>query len=229
MKLTSEELRKINFSIDDIGSIFFYKERVLRAIKKESMTYVNELINSGLIDELVKKRLFPKTTIAQCEIDGYSMVLEHERLENWNYAYEWSFDMLKSVAMTVIEINEISNKYGYELFDCHASNLIFNFNKPIYVDLGSFKKTNNLSVWSAKEIFLKSYYIPLKLHSIGYSNIASNITLSVEYFNTNEFYNIVNPCFPHQIVAFFTNLRNKIDTILTSSDEKISPFCSLSN
>jgi len=193
MKLNVRNIKKINYSVDEIGTIYFFENKVLRAIKEEYKSYIVDLLSSGLIDELVKNNLFPKTWISSYEIEGYSIILEHEKLSNWNYSHEWSFDMLKDVALMVIEVNNISNKYGYELFDCHRSNAIFNYNCPIYVDLGSFKKTNNTNVWIAKDIFYKSYYIPLKLYSNGYSKSARNILLSVEYFDKTEFRRINNP------------------------------------
>lgn len=224
MKLNNKDIQKINFSIDEIGTIFFYNDKILRAIKEEALDYANELLDSGLIDELVSKKLFPKTWKTNYIIEGYSLVLEHEKLKNLNYAYEWSFDMLKDVAMKVIEINEISNKYGYELFDCHASNLIFNYNRPIYIDLGSFKKTDNIAVWSAKNIFYESYYIPLKLYSLGYSNVAQNITLSVEYFNAVEFKKIEYPLIGLiglNSIAKIQDIQNKIHVILSSNENKL--------
>ncbi|BCS96485.1 50S ribosomal protein L11 methyltransferase [Desulfoluna limicola] len=225
MKLNNTEVQRVDYSIDEIGTIYFYKDKVLRAITKESLSWVNELLDSGLIDELVSKKLFPKTLKTDYLIEGYSLIIEHEKLSNWNHSYEWSFDMLKDISIAVIEINEISNKYGYELIDCHASNLIFHYNKPIYIDLGSFRKTDDVTVWSAKNIFLASYYVPLKLYSMGYINIAQNITLSPNYFSLAEFKKIEHP-----VVAGFIGLNNikkiqyiqdKIYSILLSSEDKI--------
>ena len=114
MKLDNTELKKKN-SIDHIGTIFYYEDKILRAIKKESVSHVKMLLSCGLIDELVEKNYFPRTSITTYEIEGYSLVLEHEKLENWNHSYEWSFDMLKDVALLVIEINEISKKFDVNL------------------------------------------------------------------------------------------------------------------
>ena len=221
MKLELNEIKKINFSIDEIGAIFYYGDKVLRAIKNTSKTNVMELLECGLIKELEEKKLFPRTIITDHEIDGFSIVLEHERIENWNYSYEWSFSMLKKVALVAVEINEIANKYGYELSDCHASNLIFNYGHPMYIDLGSFKKTNNTKVWSGKKIFYLSYYVPLKLSSLGFINSAKNITLSVEYFDKAEFLKMIYPSLHRKIILNFGSISNKVDSILSSSENKI--------
>lgn len=224
MRLDSTLLKKEKFSIDEIGSVFYYDNKILRAIKKESVVHVKRLLNCGLISELVEKKLFPKTFITSYEIEGYSLVLEHEKLENWNHSYEWSFEMLKDVALCVIEINEISNRYGYQLYDCHASNVIFNYNKPIYFDLGSFHIAEDITAWSGRDIFIASYYIPLKLYSLGYFNAARNITLSVNYYSEAEFMMIKSTIFRFLGVKFLARIvkfRSKIHSIFLNNERKL--------
>lgn len=224
MKLNNEDLVK-EFSIDKIGTVFHYQNKVLRAIKKKFEQNINDLLNCGLIDELVNKKLFPKTWKTAYIIDGFSLVLEHENLKNWNYAYEWSFNMLKDAALTTIKINKISNKYGYELFDCHCSNVIFQNNNPIYTDLGSFQKTNNIKVWSAKRIFLPSYYIPLKLYSIGYIKLANNIFLGIEYFSEEEFLMMKNSFLKllgRNFISRMHKIEKGLDILFTRDEETIA-------
>jgi len=223
VKLDNTELKKKN-SIDHIGTIFYYEDKILRAIKKESVSHVKMLLSCGLIDELVEKNYFPRTSITTYEIEGYSLVLEHEKLENWNHSYEWSFDMLKDVALLVIEINEISNRYGYQLYDCHASNVIFNYNKPIYIDLGSFLKTEDSTVWLGRDIFIASYYMPLKLYSLGYAKTARNIALSVNYYSEQEFMMINNVVFRFLGANFLTKIakfRSNINAIFRNNESDV--------
>jgi hypothetical protein len=153
---------------DEIGKVFSYNNKILRAIYKHKVDYVNQLLNSGLIDELVDKGMFPKTTISNYELEGFGMVLEHEKIQPVVMPPQWSFDMLKDAGILAIEINEIAKKYGYQTMDCHSYNILFSDNKPVYVDLGSFIiHPKGFKGWFAYENFLQCYYYPLKMIESG--------------------------------------------------------------
>lgn len=219
--LSKDDLEEVDYSVDPVGKIFFYKGRVLRGISRDCADQVRGLMESGLVAELIEKDLFPNTWVSELAIEEFGFVIEHERLEFWNYSYEWSFDMLKTASLAIVEINEIANSYGYELTDCHASNVIFNFNKPVYVDLGSFKKTDNIAVWGGKDIFMSSYYIPLVFNSLGYRCIAKNLTLSVDYFDYTEFCKFKYPYIPYSIVEKYQKARSLLQRLLTSTEKEI--------
>ncbi|WP_432772788.1 hypothetical protein [Francisella salimarina] len=142
-KIYKKDCTTVELSVDPHGDLFFYKNRVFRAINEEYVCDVKNMFSSGFIDELNRKELFPKSWISDVQIEDYNLVIEHEKIEHWNYPYEWSFDMLKDAGLTILEVNEIANKYGYQIFDGHANNVVFNMNKPQYIDLGSFIKKHN--------------------------------------------------------------------------------------
>ena len=187
MNLTKKNIKFNGLSIDPIGKVFFYKGRLFRAIYIESKKIVKDLLDNGLINELVEKQLFPKTFMTNYTLDGYAFVLEHEKIKFYNYAYEWSFDMVKDAALTILKINQIANKYGYELYDCHLDNITFEFNHPKYIDLGSFHKFEGKDAFSGVSIFYKHFVVPLRLWSKGYSDIARNIFLMTDYFKIEEY------------------------------------------
>ena len=137
-QLKSNNLRTVEFSIDTVGKLFFCKDRVLRAINQPYVDQVQEMFNGGMIQELIDKELFVNSWISVTKIEGYNLVIEHEYIEFWNYPYEWSFNMLKDAAILVLDVNSVANKYGYELFDVHAFNVVYDMSRPKYVDLGSF-------------------------------------------------------------------------------------------
>jgi len=180
---------EVTLSVDEIGKVFFYNDRVFRGIYSKSSKFVMDLINSGLIAELVNKKYFPETWINnEIKVDGFEFIIEHKKIKFLNYAYEWSFEMLKDAAILILEINQIANKYGYELKDPHADNIIFDFNTPKYVDLGSFSKNDNCISFSGWEIFNKHFFIPLTYYQNGLFNSARNIHLMANYINMNEYY-----------------------------------------
>ena len=188
--LKISDLKTVAFSIDKICKLFFYNKRVLRGISKPYESQVQEMFNSGMMQELIKKELFIDTWISDAKIEGYDLVIEHQYIEFWNYPYEWSFNMLKDAAKVVLEVNEIANKYNFELFDVHAYNVVFDMSQPKYIDFGSFflKDKMNGKCWSGYLNFYNSFYIPLYLYTKGYSDLSQSIFLFNGLYNTKDFF-----------------------------------------
>jgi len=194
-QLNASDMEPVELSIDSLGKIYFYRNRILRVINNNYIRQVKHMFDSGFIDEIVNKGLFPNTWISDIKLASSSLVLEHENICHWNYPYEWSFDMLKDAALLILQLNEIANKYGYEIKDGHAYNVVYKMNKPCYIDFGSFIKINEEDKfnWESYEIFYSQFYIPLYLWSKGYTNIARNIFLMRNYFNGEEFFKFKYP------------------------------------
>lgn len=165
-------------SIDSTGITFQHEGRFFRAIKKEAQNDVIELLNCGLIDELIRKSLFPETKIVDIRVKGYDLILEHERIHPVTYPFEWSFSMLKDAALCILQVIEISSKYGYGLHDLHNYNVIFKGCHPLFVDLGSIRKKVRFN--DKIENFIEYNFLPLKLFSMGEMTFAKRI-LADEY------------------------------------------------
>lgn len=148
-------------SVDELGSVFIGSNKVCRGINNNSICSTQDLLSCGLIKELVNKGLFPQTSISATKIAGYGLVIEHEKISPVTYPFEWSPEMLRAAALCVLEVNEVANKYGYELKDCHPYNIVFRGTLPVFVDLGSFVKRTQGFGWLAHSEFLGSYYYPL--------------------------------------------------------------------
>jgi len=189
-QLKIKNLKTAEFSIDKVCKLFFYDNRVLRAINQPYVDQVQEMFKCGMMQELIEKELFINSWISDTKIDGYNLVIEHQYIEFWNYPYEWSFNMLKDAAIAVLEINNIANKYGYELFDVHAFNVVYDMSRPKYVDLGSFflvEKANS-KCWTGYLHFYNSFYIPLYLYTKGFSDLSQSIFLFNGFFNNKDFF-----------------------------------------
>lgn len=171
--------------VDTVGRVFEYQGNIYRLIYKESEKECLELLNCGLIDELVNLNHFPQTYIdSQLEIEGHPLVLKHERYSIINH-YEWSFEMFKDAAIHILKVNEICNKYGYELKDGHPLNITFHNSKPVFLDFGSFIKKSG-DDWIALDEFLQKCYLPLLLWKEGDYSILRNIIESPDLFSENR-------------------------------------------
>lgn len=167
-RLPEEEVSMIGYNFDELGKIFSWKDRIFRAIYPEKQKETFELLNSGLIDELVREGLFPETKIAPYTLADFDLILEHEKISPILYPDSWSFDMLKSAALCMLKVNEIARKYGYQTLDGHGFNILFKSGAAIFVDLGSFiKNVENPKGWWAYEQFIRYFYYPLKVFKSG--------------------------------------------------------------
>jgi len=190
--LKPNELKTATLSIDKVCKLFFHENRVFRAINKEYVNDVQNMFDSGMIQELLDDQLFVDTWISDTKIEGYELVLEHKNIAYWNYPYEWSFNMLKDAANVVLDVNKIANKYGYELFDVHAYNVVFDMSTPKYVDLGSLFKIDkrNGKSWSGYLNFYNSFYMPLYLYKKGFSDIPQSLFLYNGFFSEQDFFKL---------------------------------------
>lgn len=150
-----------NSMFDDFGRVFFYEDKVYRAISKNAISDCLSLIAKPFFVELTNRGLFPKTTVSELKVEGVELVLEHERLFNIEQQ-EWTFSMLKDAALAVLEIQDVLSSEGYELKDAHTMNVLFRGSQPVYVDIGSIQKREGLH-WCAYEEFLNSFYVPLSI------------------------------------------------------------------
>ncbi len=171
--ITSERL-----SIDKTGFTFHHQNRFFRAIEKESQKEILDILDSGLIEKLIEADLFPETGIADIQVEGYELVLEHKMINHITYPFEWSFSMLKDAALCILNVAETCSEFGYGLHDLHNYNVVFEGCHPLFVDLGSIRKGCSFS--DKVESFIDYNYLPLRLFSIGEMTVAKRI-LSDEY------------------------------------------------
>lgn len=182
---------------DNVGRVFYLEGRVFRAINTDSVNKVRKILSCGLIDELVKERLFPKTTETNYKLNGYGLVLEHQKINCLTYPYEWSFYMLKDAALTILKVNLIAKKYDYQIKDGHGFNIMFDYATPMFVDLGSFVEIDdNYNGWSVYESFIRHLYYPLRIWAGGNGYIAQRIlSYTNEYLSHSSYYLYRNPIY----------------------------------
>lgn len=159
--ISTEEIEWESLSVvDDVGRVFYYQGKVFRAIFPGKEKEILVMFESGMIQEVMNLKLIPNTYITEYVLDGYTLVLEHEKISNVSYIVEWSFDMIRDAALLILKLSEVLLNYGYVLKDCHPYNILFKENHPYYIDIGSFKKNHRLL---EMEEFLSYYYQILQI------------------------------------------------------------------
>ncbi len=170
-RLTVESSTRNPFSVVDREAVLLSHDGVfLRGVKDQLALDLRHALSCGLIDELFSSGLIPETKISDTTIDGYDLVLSHQKLPFVSYPHEWSFSMLRDAGYLALEISEIAHKYGFRLKDPHSYNIVFSKNKPVFVDVGSlvrYETPPETPKISTYQEFLSCYYYPLYLWSKG--------------------------------------------------------------
>ena len=102
-----------------------------------------------------------------------------------------TFQELKLASLYVLKVARIARKFQYNMIDCHALNIVFKGTKPIYVDLGSFRKMKDESVdFAPHKEFRASYLRPLKLWSDGNERFTKYLINSGNLIKSLVFYRL---------------------------------------
>ena len=204
MYIPSSEIKQPDLHSDTLGFTFVWQGHFLRGIFTQSMEVAKSYFETGFLNEITSKGLFPKTWISEYENKQFGMIIEHEMISPVLYATEWNFEMLKDAALMVLEIAQIGWKYGYNMVDCHKKNVLFKNNCPIYVDLGSFEKRDKGSTgWNPYTSFLHSYYYLLSIWSSGATTIAKRMMAPGLELNDKDYW-----VFKSLLFRWFPKLRN---------------------
>ena len=141
--IPTSEIKQPQLHADTLGFTFVWKGHFLRGIYPQSEALSKSYFETGFLNEVVSRGYFPKTWISKYENEQFCMIVEHDLIQPILFATEWNSAMLKDAALMVIDLAEIGWKYGYNMVDCHKLNVLFSYNKPLYVDLGSFVLKEN--------------------------------------------------------------------------------------
>ena len=158
-------LKRMELSWNDRSCITLTDNNtVFRYILDEYAKQVNTLFKSGLIDRLVEKGLLQPGEMRETGITGYPLVIEHPFIHHLSYPFEWPALALKEVALAILEIEEIANRYGYSLYDPHPFNAVIQNGYPVYLDYGSLVPISGTPIWHGYDkAFRDTILFPLEL------------------------------------------------------------------
>ena len=178
---------------DPAGVLHTDGRRYLRGIHEAYATEIRQVIESGLIEALSSRALFPATAALNAnvpdELKRYSLVLEHEAIRPMTYPREWSFGMVKATGLAFLEMLEEAWRRGYTSKDAHLFNFLFQGTRPKWVDIGSFARHDRLDAplpWLAE--FNSGILAPLRMWADGSAYLArSAIRHPSTHLPTDEF------------------------------------------
>ncbi|MDP8236205.1 MAG: hypothetical protein P9M08_07460 [Candidatus Erginobacter occultus] len=155
---------------DNSGRVFRWRGRVYRAIRAESAGFYRGLFEKYNIQELFDYGLV-RTGIAPLSLEGYSLILNHDRIPIISYCVEWGAEMLRDAALLICDLTARLHDRGLVLKDVHPWNILFDHGKPVFIDWGSIFPASEVAEWPYLQ-FRDRLIWPLYLMSAGAFRIA---------------------------------------------------------
>ena len=164
---------------DHKAIVYFTSNRVFRKIKKNQNIDFEKFLSSKFyqsnLGKIIETKIINFEDIKEFDTskinNGKNNIwLEHKKLKNIIYPYEYTFNRLKDSAIFFLNLYIETIKNGYDIADASAYNIQFKENSPIFIDLGSFVEINKDSEILWHKQFCENYFAPLLLKSTAKVN-----------------------------------------------------------
>src|SRR5690242_18880460 len=101
-RVNESDINYLGFAtFDNLGRVFEYRGKILRGIYPDKVSYVRDILKSGLIERLVERQFLVETKISNYRSDSYPLILEHKKLTT-SLPTDWTFSMLKDAAKLIL-------------------------------------------------------------------------------------------------------------------------------
>ena len=199
---------------DMVGKVFRWRGGIYRAIYDSSVDYVKSLFDAGIVARLSEQSYLIPTEITEHRMDGYGLILEHEKIRFLTRPYMWTREFLRDAALMYLDMSLELEKYGLHLIDGHRENIfVYKNGKPIWVDFGSILPLNAVpggglaAVEQFRGSFLNFLYLISQdsLHDKIYRVLARRI----QQINDDEFTRLTGK----KITLGGSNLRDMLQQI----------------
>ncbi|MBK7690240.1 MAG: SAM-dependent methyltransferase [Bacteroidetes bacterium] len=159
---------------DPSGYVFMYNNEVHRIIHFDYQKQFQQLLESGLYEHLVGKQLLiPHEEVSSIPLQSNTYkIIKPRQIPLVNYAYEWSFEMLKDAALCTLDTTLEAISFGMILKDANTFNIQFDRGKPIFIDTLSFELYHEKESWVAYRQFCECFLAPMLL--MKYCNLSLN-------------------------------------------------------
>lgn len=211
MDNTTIDPSKIEYSdtirlLDPNGRFFFFENEAYRGIYPHRVDFIKRLFADQVVDELMEKKLLIGTYLTERKLDGFGLILRHDRVEVQARPKEWSVVTYVEAAKSYLRLFRELHKRGLALIDGHSSNFsLAPGGRVIWHDFGSIIEAEKSSLHGLPQ-FLSYFYYPLMLYkAMGDFSIVRRLGLCC----TKEDYYRLR--FPHllRMVDFALQRRNR--------------------
>lgn len=162
-----------NSYIDPMARVFNGPDGVYRAFFPHASGFYRGLLDSPLMTGLLGEgKMVASRPAPDARLDGFDLVVRHQRVSPRSYCFEWPFAMLHRAALLTLEIARRALAEGVLLQDATPFNVLFSGTAPVFVDLSSLVPDSGGYLWAPYNQFCQSFLFPLYLHAAGHSSLA---------------------------------------------------------
>lgn len=149
--------------MDETGKVFFFEDRVFRAIyTKRYAKFFKEILSSSWIGDVFQAGLVETWIPDDLTLEDTELVLEHQYIPYAIHPSECTAYMHWLSAKTMVKVNLALSRHDMALKDAHPWNLMFYKGSPVFVDFGSIDKAEEISYGWLDE-FRRYYAVPIWL------------------------------------------------------------------
>ena len=159
---------------DENGRLFEWQGELYRAIPRQQALFYQDLLQQGIIEQLVSKKLLIETESTPLKVDNCGLVLKHRRIKFVAYPKEWCGKMLQDAALLHLDFCLELEQYGLITADANPLNILFDKCQPFFIDLGSIEQIceDKHQLWTGYSQFSRCFSNPLLLIAQGQGRIA---------------------------------------------------------
>jgi hypothetical protein len=163
IRLSAPTLNWMGTGQDPIGSVFHRSGYFVRAIRKDALSTVKMLRDSGVYEQLTKLNLIPHHDFVQIDHPKYELVARTKGSPWYVAANNYTLDCLLDAALAWVAISEFLVNSPlpklHVLIDGHYGNFaLFEGSRPRWVDTGSIAQPQD---WFGVEQFVRCFINPL--------------------------------------------------------------------
>lgn len=164
-KMLKMKIKEFSSFRDPSGFIFKEDGILYRQINSCYKKQFNNLMESGLYDELIFSNLLIEHTIVKMDSEEseYPIIIKPYYVPFISYPYEWSFSQLKDAALTILSIHKYAMSHNMILKDASAYNIQFINGQAKLIDTLSFDFYKDGAPWIAYGQFCRHFLAPLLL------------------------------------------------------------------
>lgn len=196
-QITNDEVAFHSLSFCDYnGRLFKWQGKLYRAIPAEQTSLYQDILQKGIVRELVAKKLLIETELTSLTVENYAIVIKHRQLDFVSYPREWCNEMLKDAALLHLDLCLELDRHDLTTADAHPLNILFDGCQPIFVDFGSIDRISRDSsywLWPPYEQFCCCFLNPLRLMARGQGRIARWLLHDYEKGVTSSDLEALNP------------------------------------
>jgi len=130
-------MKKLITGYDNNGTLYLNDNHIIREINS---TYYPKALE---IFELYQKNNLENIGIVKTKLDQENKCFIHEKYPT-SYPFEWSANMFKEAILFHLNLFIELDKFNLCLKDSLPNNIVFNYNKPVFVDFLSIVKIQDL-------------------------------------------------------------------------------------